>query len=787
MKIAVIGARGRAGSLIAEEAKRRGHEVTGFVRSGEPRAGIIVKDLFALTADDLRAFDAVVNAIGTFGKNDSHQSHIEAAKYLIGVFAALPDVRLFTIGGAGSLYTDESKTTRIVDNIPAGFNALPMAATVALDEFRKSDINWTFVSPAGIFDPNGPRSGEYTLGGDVQILNRVGQSYISYADFAIAMVDEIETGKFVRQRFTAVSCDKYFRNMPQYFPVSKYMFSRAGAWLALTIDNTKYGTGALNLSTNRGMRTHGRAPGKNLYRIYPTFEGKRVAFATQSTPAELILHTLYGDVRFTWADSNKLMANGDKGMGLQWTRTADAYELIKERKGGAWESDVRAANPLLFVGLEGSRFVFDRSYNWYKLNSGEICGRTVERPEGGFTMVCDETPYGSKAGKTYPTYAEAKADMQNAWESFLNRLPHFCAPYEKKREETAYVLWTHLVGPTALTPNWMMLMFPGEMDSQWQLVQNAVALQDVPELLHDLLLAPLLRQDADGQLAEGYDEAYLSTGSVKPPIFGWALKNIMARHDLLREWKREDVELLYERAGKWADWFMEYRDDDEDGLPGFFGGNENGFDEVTTYWDTNNLATPDLCAQEVLNFEAQGDLARLLGKPQEEIDAWYRKSKELLDRMIDRMWDGEHFVALRQYTHEPIFAGSNLHYIPFVLGNRLPQEIIDKMAADLSVEGKLLCDYGLASENLDSDVYEVTGVKMGCGVISPPGELFILSGMWEAGQKELAGMIIGRYLNRLITRGFSHFIDPIHGDGSAFCGTWCRAVYSILARMVSEG
>ena len=583
--------------------------------------------------------------------------------------------------------------------------------------------------------------------------------------------------------------DPYFRDAEQFFAVDKYMFSRRGCWLALSIDDVRYGKGSLYLTTNRGMRTHSRMEdGTKLFRIYPTYEGKRVPFAVQQRCAsELTVHTRHGDVRFTWADQSKLMAQGDPGMGLLWTRNTEAYELVKPRKFGGWESSQRSAGPLYFKGLEGSTFRFEDSWNWYKLNCGELMGTTQPGPDGTFTMVCEEFAYAVKAREDYPTYAEAKASMQADWEEFLSKYPKFIEPYAKKREDTAYVLWTHLVAPTQTTPYWMMLMFPGEMDSQWQLVQNGVALQDDLALSRDLLLAPLERQGEDGQLADGYDEAFLSTGSFKPGIYGFALKNVMAHHDLLKEWPREELEKLYIGAGKWANWFMEFRDDDGDGLPGFEGGNENGFDEVTAYFDQLSLATPDLCAQEVLNFEAQGDLAKMLGKPQAEIDEWYRRSKELLDRMIDRMWDGEHFVALKNYTHEPIFSGSNMHYIPLVLGKRLPQAIIDKMCADLLVEGKLLSPYGLASENMDSDVFEFTGVKMGCGPISGPGQLFILAGLWEAGKKKEAKMIIDRYLCRLMDGGFSHFIDPIHGDGTWFWGTWNRAVFTILARMVSEG
>lgn len=792
MKIAVIGAAGKAGKLIAREALGRGHEVTAIVKPGsEDRVpagcAILAKSLFDLTAADLRGFNAVVNAFGTpFDQPGKEKEHTDAAKLLISIGRELPQVRFLTIGGAGSLYTDETKTKLIVDGIPEPFRAVPQAAKEALDLFRASDINWTFFSPAGTFDPKGERSGSYTLGGDVMILNRVGQSYVSYADFAIAMVDEIEQAKHIRERVTPVSCDPWFRNAPQY---ARGPFTRAGCWLSLTIDNVKFGKGMLYLTTCRGTRTHGQSPeGARLYRIYPTFQGKRVAFSTQQIgPAELVLHTHHGDVRFTWATTRQLMAEGDPGMGLEWTRTANPYELVRPRKNGAWESCPSRGTPLLFKGLEGSTFAFNDTWNWQTINYEAIKGYTYPGPDGRFTLAVDEFPYMAKVHDNYCTYAEGKADMLKSWEDFLAKYPKFIAPYDKKREETAYTLWSMLVEPTQTTPRWMMLMFPGIVASQWQQVQNGVALQDMPELSRNLIMAPLERQGDTGQLADSYDEGELATGGIKPGIYGWALKNIMSHHDLAKEWPREDLEKLYDRAGKWAMWFMECRDDDEDGLPGFEGGNENGFDEVTAYMDGISLATPDLCAQEVLSFEAQGDLAKLLGKPQAEIDGWYKKSKDLLALMIEKMWDGEHFVCLKQYTHEPVFSGSNLHYIPLVLGKRLPPEIVDKMCADLMVENRLLSPYGIASEDMNSDVFEITGVKMGAGPISAPGQVFILTGLWQAGKKKEAKMIIDRYLNALMEKGFPHFLDPVHGDGAFPNGTWCRNAFTTLARMVSEG
>lgn len=68
MKIGIIGASGKAGNEILKEAKTRGHEVTAIVRNAskvqEQDIAILEKDVFELTAEDIKPFDAVVNAFG---------------------------------------------------------------------------------------------------------------------------------------------------------------------------------------------------------------------------------------------------------------------------------------------------------------------------------------------------------------------------------------------------------------------------------------------------------------------------------------------------------------------------------------------------------------------------------------------------------------------------------------------------------------------------------------------------------------------------------------------------
>jgi putative NADH-flavin reductase len=209
MKIGVIGASGKAGSLVAAEAKSRGHEVTALVRDKNKvdvqGCRIIEKDLFKLSAADLANLDAVVSAFGTPFDGSADEQHERAAEYLIDLFQNLPKTRLLVIGGAASLYTDPGKKKQALENIPKQFSGVPASAARGFAKIKESTANWTYFSPAMNFDPAGGRSGAYTPGTDFLFPNKAGESYISYADAAVAIVDELENGFYVKQRFTAVS------------------------------------------------------------------------------------------------------------------------------------------------------------------------------------------------------------------------------------------------------------------------------------------------------------------------------------------------------------------------------------------------------------------------------------------------------------------------------------------------------------------------------------------------------------------------------------------------------
>ena len=208
MEIGIIGASGKVGSLILKEAVSRGHQVTAIVRDKsklqDTNVAVIEKNIFDLTQEDVKQFEVVVNAFGApFGEE---QPHVDAGHALIEALKGT-NTRGIIVGGAASLYVDENKTVRLIDTPEFPDIVKPTAKGQGrnLQELQTTtDITWTFISPSAVFDADGKRTGSYKSGKDHLLVNSKGESYISYADYAIAVLDEIENPQHINERFTVV-------------------------------------------------------------------------------------------------------------------------------------------------------------------------------------------------------------------------------------------------------------------------------------------------------------------------------------------------------------------------------------------------------------------------------------------------------------------------------------------------------------------------------------------------------------------------------------------------------
>ncbi len=212
VNIAVFGATGTIGSRIVAEALDRGHPVTAVVRdpakvtASHPRLTVITGDALdpASVAAAAKGQDAVISAVGG-GDGPGHAATIEpAARALVEGLRTLGEQapRLVTVGGAGSLRTPDGKQVWDAPGLPEGLLQIMHAHGDALDYYRTvTDVDWTNVSPAANIAP-GERTGAYRTALDELITDENGTSSISVEDYAVAILDEIETPAHSRQRFT---------------------------------------------------------------------------------------------------------------------------------------------------------------------------------------------------------------------------------------------------------------------------------------------------------------------------------------------------------------------------------------------------------------------------------------------------------------------------------------------------------------------------------------------------------------------------------------------------------
>lgn len=206
--VAVVCANGKAGSLITRELVERGFDVTAIVREENKSAApqTLQRDVFNLTREDLSGFDVVVDAFGAWTP-DTIPGITRAASHLADLLTGT-SARLVVVGGAGSLFVDATHaiTLDATPEFPEDWKPLSAAHGKALAYLENtSDLRWTYVSPAADFQAAGERTGSYQLGGEEMLLNAAGASSVSYADYAIAIADLVESGEHVGEHVSVVS------------------------------------------------------------------------------------------------------------------------------------------------------------------------------------------------------------------------------------------------------------------------------------------------------------------------------------------------------------------------------------------------------------------------------------------------------------------------------------------------------------------------------------------------------------------------------------------------------
>ena len=209
MKIALIGASGYVGSALLKEALARNHQVSALVSRPDrlqPQANVKIVAVDVLDqgalAEALGGHDAVISAFSGHAREDVYDYYMTGMRSILAAVKQAAVARLLVVGGAGSLETAPGALLIDSPDFPQAWKATAQGARDALALLRKEpDLAWTMLSPSAMLEP-GLRTGVFRLGGDQLLVDEKGESRISLEDFAVAMIDELETPRHERARFT---------------------------------------------------------------------------------------------------------------------------------------------------------------------------------------------------------------------------------------------------------------------------------------------------------------------------------------------------------------------------------------------------------------------------------------------------------------------------------------------------------------------------------------------------------------------------------------------------------
>lgn len=574
------------------------------------------------------------------------------------------------------------------------------------------------------------------------------------------------------------------------FDISKIPFSRYGAYMCFNVLPETWHQHGLIFRTMRGV--HGL---RELLRFELTRNGKVVPSTLKATPTLLTMSQGKGTVDICFASTSVVRVRGH-GIGLRMSSIDHHQFRVMPLKENTWQLNCPRTHAQYVLtcprGNIDMRVVHrvrtqDKRKKEKPLTGPQLTIELSGGDNGIFEIAieeCQTTPLLTGGDRTF---AQCQRDVEAGWNAWLRTtpsVPAWCAP---AAELAMYVNWSAVVEPAGNLRRPTMLMSKNWMNEcwSWDHAFNAIALSyRNPDLAWDQLMVPFDLMDRFGALPDGVNTVSSGWAAMKPPLHGWALTKMMRNRKLLTGTRLKQAYRLFSR---WTDWWMKYRDTNGDGIPEYFNGCDSGWDNGTAFDGGCPVAVADLSAYLVLQMDTLSKLAVKLGK-QHQAQRWSRRADTLLDAMIEKLWDGEQFVARRAYDGKvfPENGDCLLNHMAIMLGKRLPKPYRDKVAAALKPDGRFVTENGPATESPQSPLYVPDGYWR--GPIWPPEVVEIVDGLARGGYTTQAREIAKRFCRMCVHSGFAENYNALSGEGlrdTAY--TWASSGFLILAHEFLRG
>jgi hypothetical protein len=498
----------------------------------------------------------------------------------------------------------------------------------------------------------------------------------------------------------------------------------------------------------------------NTFLLYPTYNGMIIPYTYFADISHLRIETGKGTVEFCMNETDQLRIRG-RGVGLRMVLRAETpfgsacgCHGIYPTPDLTWEADMGTSCKMLFVPLAGG-FHVSNPWNMKKGEYEKVEIDFIPAAEtGNFeAAVHEHMDYRAKdAG--YPAFDDVKKASQAAYDDFVRKnLRKPAKGWEDFYRYASYVVWSHragIGGKLVDTTVFMHLVWANYVMS-WQLSYNALPMLNDPKEAWRLLTLMFNYQAPNGQLSASVNYYNIGVGGMQPAFQALALDWIISQcgDDFLTA---AECEKMYPKFVRWLNFWLTKRNAGHgDDRVFIFSAHESGWDDLSLYQKGFPIETPDLFAYMIMLMDACARMAKKLGKTEESED-WSRRSKKLLDTLVNELFDGEQFVGYLTFTGERVTCKSLGMFQALVLGKeRLPQRIIDRLAEEV-MKPEYLTDIGLVTESLKSPLCHF-GFNFVLGRVITPCNMLTAMGLYRCGKIEEAREISRRVCKNLYDNG----------------------------------
>jgi hypothetical protein len=570
-------------------------------------------------------------------------------------------------------------------------------------------------------------------------------------------------------------------------------YSRRGSFLAFANDNKGedlFGKCTLWLCTCRSLSFYlSSLNAESTFRqikLQPLYNGNIVPCILKTTAEEVIIETRHGEIRFCIGERSMAMARGTEGLGL---RVTPKPKLFSSGITDLMDKDNRYLldfflTRILLTPLSGTLHPGAGYIDILPDDKGVMAAAFED-----FTTDPDKRPLGD-----YPSYEACVQSVREEFGAFCESvMPSLPGEFEEVRLQSLWQTWSMMVEPDGESDykRTMVKMIHSIFEAAfvWQQPMQAVWLSRDKKLAWDVFCSCFDFMDKNGRLMDAVGfKAFFNSDALKPPVHGIML-NWLMDNGRLADVPLEEKKWLLEHLVQWTDYFFRFRDKDGDGLTEYQGSIETGWEDATYYTPVGfPLASPDLNTFLALQLEAVARLGAECGMSSQWCDEWMARAKALTQKIVEKFWDGEKWIAFNPATGAKSETLNISLYMPLLLGKRLPQEIIDKSIETIFSPEGFDTPYGLASEGLTSDFFRhgFTG-----GSIITPAEFLMVLAFEACDRPDLAKKVAVNYCRIMKNHGFFHIHNALtgkedrsltaFGERGLFWSAWASSCFFFLA------